>query len=328
MSFKRITRIFSIAFAILLAPVAAVHASGPYKITLAGGSVGGAWSAIGTAIGETIKTAYPGSAFTYEPGREAGNLQLTSTGKVQLGIAHAQMALRAERGLEPFSKPMPNIRAIAMIDPQAAVQILATESSGITSLAQIKNKKMPVRVSLNQKGTLMAITGEAVLQAYGISVQDIENWGGRVTYGSYNAGLDQIKNGQADLIINMLAFPSNQISNTARDVKFRLIGLDEPIVKSLNAQLGTESITIPANTYAFETNAVQTVRGSVIIVAAIEMPDQQAKDIVRAMLTNFDFLQTAHATLSRLTPKALTETAPIALHPGALSAYREAGLLP
>jgi len=46
------------------------------------------------------------------------------------------------------------------------------------------------------------------------------------------------------------------------------------------------------------------------------------------MLTNFDFLQTAHATLSRLTPKALTETAPIALHPGALSAYREAGLLP
>ena len=328
MNLRRITRIFSMVFAMTLTPIATANASGPYKITLAGGSVGGAWSAIGTAIGETIKTAYPGSAFTYEPGREAGNLLLTSTGKVQLGIAHAQMALRAEKGLEPFSKPMPNIRAIAMIDPQAAVQILATENSGILSLAQIKNKKMPVRVSLNQKGTLMAITGEAVLQAYGISVQDIEGWGGRVTYGPYNAGLDQIKNGQADLIINMLAYPSSQISNTARDVKFRLIGLDETIIKSLNAELGTKSITIPANTYAFETNPVQTVRGSVIVVASAEMPDKEAGDIIRAMLTNFDFLQTAHATLSRLTPKALTETAPIALHPGALSAYRDAGLLP
>ncbi len=328
MNFRRITRIFSMAFAIALVPLASAEASGPYKITLAGGSVGGAWSAIGTAIGETLKTAYPGSAFTYEPGREAGNLLLTSTGKVQLGIAHAQMALRAEKGLEPFNKSMPNIRAIAMIDPQAAVQILATERSGITSLAQIKNQKMPVRIALNQKGTLMAITGEAVLQAYGITVQDIESWGGRVTYGAYNAGLDQIKNGQADMIINMLAFPSSQITNTARDVRFRLIGLDAPIIESLNAQLGTQPITIPANTYPFETDPVQTIRGSVIIVASAEMPDKEAGDIVRAMLANFAFLQTAHATLSRLTPKALTETAPVALHPGALTAYQEAGLLP
>ena len=328
MSFSRITRAFSTAFAIALLPLAAANAAGPYKITLAGGSVGGAWSAIGIAIGETIKTTYPGSAFTYEPGREAGNLLLTSTGKIQMGIAHAQMALRAEKGLDPFNKPMSNIRAIAMIDPQAAVQVLATESSGIISLAQIKSKKMPVRVSLNQKGTLMAITGEALLQAYGISVKDIESWGGRVTYGAYNAGLDQIKNGQADLIINMLAFPSSQISNTARDVRFRLIGLDDTVIQSLNAELGTQSITIPADTYAFEASPVETIRGSVIIVAAAEMSDQEAGDIVRAMLANFDFLQTSHATLSRLTPKALTDTAPITLHPGALAAYKEAGLLP
>src|SRR5690606_4122436 len=126
------------------------QADGPYKITLAGGSVGGARSAIGTALGEAITSSYPGPHCTYEPGRESSNWMLTSTGKVQLGIAHAQMALRAEKGLEPFPSPLDNIRAIAMIDPEAAVQILASKKSGIQSLEQIKQNKMPVRVSLNQ----------------------------------------------------------------------------------------------------------------------------------------------------------------------------------
>jgi TRAP-type uncharacterized transport system substrate-binding protein len=54
------------------------------KITLVGGSVGGAWSAIGNAIGETIRREAPGSSFGYEPGREAANIQLVSQGKVEL----------------------------------------------------------------------------------------------------------------------------------------------------------------------------------------------------------------------------------------------------
>ena len=46
----------------------AAHAqAGAMKVTLAGGSVGGAWSAIGNAIGETLRKEYPGTSFTYEP---------------------------------------------------------------------------------------------------------------------------------------------------------------------------------------------------------------------------------------------------------------------
>ena len=327
MNIKRYAGIFSAALVVGLAHSPIAKASGPYNITLAGGSVGGAWSAIGTAIGETIKTQFPGSAFTYEPGRETSNLVLTSTGKVQLGIAHAQMALIAEKGLEPFKTPLTNIRAIALLDPEAAVQILATQSSGITDLAQIKDKKMPARVSLNQRGTLMAITGEAVLAAYGISIKDIESWGGRVTYGSYNQGLDLVKNGQADVIINMLAFPARHVQNAARDTKLTMLGLSADAIKKLNAELGTQSIDIPANTYDFQPNQINTIRGSVILVASSAMSNQEASDIVGAMLKNFDFLQNAHATLKRLEKKDLTQTAPIQLHPGALSAYKAAGLI-
>ena len=312
---------------LLASQVSNANPTAPEKITLAGGSVGGAWSAIGTAIGETLRKEYPGTSFTYEPGRESGNVVLVSQGKVQLGIAHAQFAKRALEGLDPFKQPLSDLRAIAMIDPQAAVQIFARTASGITSLEQIRDQKMPVRVALNSKGTLMAITGEQVFEAYGFSVKDIEKWGGRMSYVSYNTGLEQVKNGQVDLIINMLAFPSSQVVSAARDTPLRMLGLNSAAIKTLNTKLGTATIEVPANTYSFEAPAIQTVRGSVVIVASANMKDTEAQAIVEAMLKNFTFLQKSHATLARLTPESLAQTAPLALHPGALAAYKKAGLI-
>lgn len=323
---RLIAGLFSIVV-LLTSQFSYANPTAPEKVTLAGGSVGGAWSAIGTAIGETLRKEYPGTSFTYEPGRESGNVVLVSQGKVQLGIAHAQFAKRALEGLDPFKQPLSDLRAIAMIDPQAAVQIFARTASGITSIEQIRDKKMPVRVALNSKGTLMAITGEQIFEAYGFSVKDIENWGGRINYVAYNTGLDQVKNGQIDLIINMLAFPSSQVVSAARDTPLRMLGLSPAAMKTLNTKLGTATIDVPSNTYSFEPAAIQTVRGSVVVVASEKMKDSEAQAIVEAMLKNFAFLQKAHATLARLTPESLAQTAPLALHPGAAAAYKKAGLI-
>jgi TRAP transporter TAXI family solute receptor len=302
-------------------------ASDALKITIAGGSVGGAWSAIGSAVGEAIRRENPGTAFTYEPGRDAGNVLLVAGRRVEMGIAHAQMALRGTRGEEPFKAKIPNIRAISLIDSQAAVQILVREDFGAKTLAEIKEKKLPVRLALNQRGTMMAIIGEEIFKAAGISVNDITAWGGRVEYVAYNAGLDMMKNGQVDVILNMLAFPSGQIVNATREMKVRMVGLPPEIVAKINAEVGTSSITVPANTYPFQPEAVQTVNGKVVLLAAAEMPDETAGRIVNAMLKNFDYLQQSHATMKRVTKADLTDVGPVELHPGAAKAYRAAGLL-
>ena len=248
---KRFAIASMLASALALAAVPALAQSGGLKkITLSGGSVGGAWSAVGTAIGETIRRESPGVAFGYEPGREAANIQLVSQGKVELGIAHAQLAKRAQAGEEPFKAPVTNLRAIALIDPQAAVQILVREDSGIDSFEAVLAAKKPVRVVLNQRGTLMAVTGEEVFKAYGITAKDIEGWGGRIHHVDYNAGLEMMKNGQADIIINMLAFPSGQINSATREMKVKMLGISPAASAKLNALLGTAPIAVPAGTYA------------------------------------------------------------------------------
>ena len=297
------------------------------KITLAGGSVGGAWSTMGTAIGETIRLESPGSSFTYEPGVDAANVQLVSNGKVQLGITHAQMALRGIKGDEPFKSKTTDIKALALLDPQAAVQILVARESKIQSLAQIKQDKMPTRLAFNKRGTMMAVVGEEVFKAAGITPADIAAWGGRIDYVDYNTGLAQLKNGQTDLVLNMLAFPSAQVGAVARDLPLRLIGLDQAVIDKLSADVGTKPITIPAGAYPFAAGAVNTVTGIVVLVASSKMPDDETAAIVSGMINHYDYLEKAYPPFSRMGTKALPDVAPLTLHPGAAKAYKAAGLL-
>ncbi len=313
--------------AVLATGAAVAFAAPALKITLAGGSVGGAWSTMGTAIGETIRLASPGSSFTYEPGVDAANVQLVSTGKVQLGIAHAQMALRGLKGEAPFKAKTSDIKAIALLDPQAAVQIIVRADSKIASLEQIRQDKMPVRVAFNKRGTMMAVAGEEVFKTAGIAIEDIAKWGGRIDYVDYNTGLAQLKDGKTDLVLNMLAFPSSQVKNMARDVDMKLIGLDKAVIDRLSVNVGTKPVTIPADTYPFAKAAVATVTGMVVLVASDKMSDEEAATIVKGMIDNYGYLEKAYPPFSRMGAKALPDVAPLTLHPGAAKAYKAAGLL-
>jgi len=303
------------------------YASDALKITLSGGSVGGAWSTMGTAIGETIRLQAPGSSFTYEPGVDAANVQLVSTGRVQLGITHAQMALRGIRGDEPFKAKTTDIKAVALLDPEAAVQILVRGDGKITSLEQIKAEKIPVRVAFNRRGTMMAVAGEEVFKAAGITIEDIAAWGGRVDYVDYNTGLSQLKSGQSDLVLNMLAFPSAQVNGVARDTPLRLLGIPKAAIDKLSKDVGTKPVTVPANTYAFAPQNVETVTGMVVLVASDKMPEAEVAAVATGLIKNYGYLEKAYPPFSRMGAKALPDVAPLTLHPGAVKAYKEAGLL-
>lgn len=324
----RRTMLAALALATALpAAVATAQSNAPMKVTLAGGSVGGAWSVAGNAIGEVLRREYPNTSFTYEPGREQSNILLVSQGRVQLGIAHAQLAGRALAGGEPFKQPVTNLRAIAVIDPLAAMQVFARQGSDFQSFEQVRRDKKPVRVALNQRGTMMALAGEELLAANGIPVKDIEAWGGKVHYVAYNEGLEMMKNKQADLIVNLLAFPSGQVASATREMQVQMVGLSPEVVGKLDKSLGMVPVEIPAKTYDFQPAAVPSTTATVVLLASASMSDEDAGKIVNAMLKNMDFLRQSHAMMRHLDPAALAKVAPLVLHPGAEKAYRAAGVL-
>lgn len=299
----------------------------PLKVTLAGGSVGGAWSAIGSAIGESIRRAVPGSAFSYEPGRDAANVLLVAQGRVQLGIAHAQIALRAIRGQPPFTSAMPNVCAVSLIDSEAAWQALVREGGPVSSIEEIAQKRVPVRVTANLRGTLMALASEEAFAAAGAPFAEIERWGGKVHHVAWNDALEMMKNNQADIITNVVDFPSRQVINATREMPVRFLRMGPEVVREVDARLGSTPVTIPAGSYPFQPEAVETFRAHVVLLTSTDMPAATVETIVKAMIANFEAIQRSHATMARLQPKALPNTGGVPLHPGAAAAYRAAGLL-
>lgn len=297
------------------------------RLTLAGGSVGGAWSAIGNAIGEAIRREHPGTAFSYEPGRDAANVTLVSQGRVQLGIAHAQIALRAIKGEAPFDRAMPDIRGVSLIDSEAAWQPLVRAGAPVSTLEEIAEKRAPVRVTANLRGTMMALATEEAFAAAGAPLPQIERWGGRVHYVAWNDALEMLKNNQVDIITNVVDFPSRLVLNAVRGLDVRFLGFGPALVEKVNARLGTTPITIPANAYPFQPEAVHTFRAHVVLLTSAAVPAATVEAVVNAIIAHFDTIKRAHATMARLEVRALPDTGGVALHEGAQRAYRAAGLM-
>ncbi len=68
----------------------------------------------------------------------------------------------------------------------------------IHSFEELKAKKYPLRLALLPKGSSGEWATKTVLKAYGITYQDIESWGGKVTFVSFPTAVEMMKDGQAD----------------------------------------------------------------------------------------------------------------------------------
>ena len=79
------------------------------------------------------------------------------------------------------------------------MHFIVNKASGITSLAQIKEKKMPIRISMSHTAGNSYLFGKWILEEYGISQQDITAWGGKIYTPSTNDAASMMKDGQLDV---------------------------------------------------------------------------------------------------------------------------------
>jgi len=105
-----------------------------------------------------------------------------------------------------YKKKIP-LRAIGVFPTWDRLIFAVRKDSGIESLEELKQRKYPLRVSTRRRGklqtTLYAI--EEVLKAYGMSLRDIERWGGKVMEApspSSEERMQAIHTGNADAVFD------------------------------------------------------------------------------------------------------------------------------
>jgi TRAP-type uncharacterized transport system substrate-binding protein len=121
----------------------------------------------------------------------------------------------ALRGTGPYKEPIP-LRAIMVLPQFDQFGFAVMKQSGITSLAQVKEQRYPLKVSLRgQRDHGNHFLEREVLGALGFSLEDIASWGGTIRYdpglpsGVATSGanvevsrLDLVERGEVDAIFD------------------------------------------------------------------------------------------------------------------------------
>lgn len=298
----------------------------PLRVTFAGSSPGGVWYMVMGGVTETINRSYPGSSVTVIPGDGVSNVTRVADGQAQIGLTHSAIAAAAIAGNDPFKNKIDNIASVASLYP-SQLQFVVTKKSGITSIEDIKNKKMKIRVSVDSPGSTGELAFKRMINEYGFTYDDIKSWGGQVIFKNMGDSSDMLSDGLLDGMSTMTLYPASPLEEASVHNDLVLLPIKKEVTEALAKKFGYGTDNIPKNTYKFQTLDASTISSYTIIAVPKNASDELAYSIAKSIKENLDYLKSVHVAMKTLAPEQLVQNLGTPLHPGAQKYYKEAGIL-
>ncbi len=165
------------------------------------------------------------------------SVDAVANGEADIAICNPGGVLgMALRGKGPYKKPLP-LRSIMVIPQFDQLGFAVTAKTGLKTLGDLKRTRYPLKVSLRgQPDHSVHLICNQVLSAYGMSLDDIVSWGGKVVYTEgmpYGPDrLGAVKRGELDAVWDE-ALPL--YAPQAIEMGMRFLAIDEPQLESLEA---------------------------------------------------------------------------------------------
>ncbi|MEM8630368.1 MAG: TAXI family TRAP transporter solute-binding subunit [Pseudomonadota bacterium] len=287
------------------------------QLSIATGGTGGVYFPMGGGLAEVINNHVDGYAATAEvTGASVENMGLIARGDADMGLALADTVAQAYAGTGRFEgQQLPMIRGLASMYANM-IQIVTLEGSGITSIEDLAGK----RVSVGAPGSGTEVNAEKVLQANGLSYDDIDEQ--RL---NFNETADALANGDIDAGFWSVGAPTSSILNLSTTQPIVMIELtDDQIAAAQAAEPLFARTTLPAGTYE-GVGEIAVLGVPNVLAASSEMSDDLAYATVKAMFENIDDLRAVHPAANQTTVDFTLAATPVPLHPGALRYFEEIG---
>ena len=173
-----------------------------------------------------------------------------ASGRADIAICNPGAVLgMALHGAAPFGEPIP-VRAIFVLPQFDQFAFAVKADTGITSLADIRDRKYPLRVSLRgQRDHSVHLVANKVLEVYGYSFDDIERWGGVVRlddeFPNGPNRIEAVARGEIDAVWDEAL---GMFGTRALDLGMRFLPVDEPQLQQLEG-MGLRRVAIPKDAY-------------------------------------------------------------------------------
>ena len=284
------------------------------------GGTSGVYYPLGVALSNVYAKALPKAKTSVQSTKASvENLQLLQSGRGEIAFTLGDALSQAWKG-DPeagFPQPLKKLRGVAGIYPNY-IQIVATDASGIKTLADLKGKR--ISVGAPKSGT--ELNARAVLAGAGLSYSDFS----KVEYLPFGESVDLMKNRQLDVTLQSAGLGVASIRDLAASVDIVIVAIPPDVV----AKIGDPAYqpgAIPANTYNGQTADVPAVFINNFLVTHEGMKEDAVYQMTKALFENIETLVAAHNAAKAIKLETAAAGMPVPLHPGAEKFYREKGVI-
>lgn len=290
------------------------------NMTMGTASSTGTFYYVGAAIGNAVSEAGKLNVLVQATAGSNENVALAQSGDIDLGMANCDAlyaAYNGEMGYKDAGKQ--DIQEVAALY-NSQLHVFVTEKSGIKDISELKGKK----VCVGSQGTSYLFINEAILNAYGITLDDIKPF-----YMNYAESAEALANGDIDASFQTGGYPIAGIQQYAATTAFRMLPVSEEVINKVHEQYPfANPAVIPAGIYENQSNEseVATLAYMTCLFCSSKAKDDQVYAFVKLMMETLDKYKDTNGSTQQISPETVA-TQFIPFNAGAERYYKEAGLL-
>lgn len=311
------------AFAITLALLTAVAliltgCGSKTTLKMATGGTTGTYYAFSGAVSQVLSSKVSNLSFNVQStGASKANIYLVADKEADIAIVQNDVMYYAYNGTDLFAEEGAVKGFSAMAGCYAEVVQIVSKNN-IKSIEELKGK----RVSVGDIGSGCEFNARQILEAYGMSFDDIQ-----INNLSFSDSATALKDDKIDAFFCVAGAPTTAIVELATSNEINILGIDDAHAEKLIAKYPFYTkFNVPGGAYKGVNNDVQTVA----VVATYIVSDDLSEDLVykmtKALFENKEEIAKAHAKGAELDPEYSVSGISIPIHPGALKYYKEIGV--
>ncbi|MCQ4725836.1 TAXI family TRAP transporter solute-binding subunit [Anaerotignum faecicola] len=291
---------------------------GTTKIKLATGGTSGTYYAYGGVIAQAVTDATGISFDVQSTGASKANIGLIADGEVDMAIVQNDVMDYAYNGTDLFEgEKTENFQAMAAMYAEVC-QVVANPDAGIETIADLKGK----RVSVGDAGSGVEFNAKQILEAYGVTFDDIE-----VQNLSFGDSANAMKDNKIDAFFCTAGAPTTAVMELASTNNIKILNVDGAEAEALIAKYPFyTSYNIPKESYGTD-EPIQTVAVKATFIVNPELSEETVYNITKAIFEGKEIIAEGHVKGTEIDPAYAVEGVSVPFHPGAEKYFKEVGAI-
>ncbi|WP_244426681.1 TAXI family TRAP transporter solute-binding subunit [Sinorhizobium sojae] len=283
---------------------------------------GSVWNTMSSVIAGQARESSNLRMVVQPYGGNAQMMQALNEGIAEFALNDVNDAISAVAGSGEYSAALPNLRAVARINP-FPVGLYVKESSGMTKVADLAGKSVPS----GWDGFPIARSHiTAILAAGGLTWDDVK----QVPVPELIRGSDDMASGRVDSAFFAVGGPKvAEIDASVGGVRFLAVEANDENLAKIQAVRPafyfSEIAPAPARVGVEEPTMFVTWDN--VLLAGSHVPDEQVKSFLAVIFDNVEAIGTAYPPLRALNVETAYKSYPgLEYHPGAVAFFEERGI--